>query len=146
VRDGWSPTAEHEVIVGGPAAPWMLEYLELATYHGATRDYDLLIVPASSSSYTRLPFGWIALVWMALRVAFLLPSPALPRWLSVLYRTLCGLIALLFVLAVVSRVVSPYAVLLSRAAFTSAVFVLLAPRVWLPVRWAFQAGPRRALE
>src|SRR5207249_2492337 len=44
----WNSNASHSVAVEGGSFPWRLAYLELATHHGATRQHDLIIVPAAS--------------------------------------------------------------------------------------------------
>jgi hypothetical protein len=136
LQAGWHRQDDHRITISGPATSWTLDYLELATHHGSTRGYDLVIFPATSGSYTGLSAGGIALAWIALAIIFALPKPPpLPRWARLAYKALAALMALLFVLTVASRYVSPYGVLLSGTVFIQSLVVLLAPRLWFFGRW-----------
>ena len=135
LQAGWRRQDDHRITISGPRTPWTLEYLELATHHGSTRGYDLVFLPATSGHYTVLPAVWIALGWVALAIVLALPPPSLPRWGRLPYQALAALILVLFVLAVASRYVSPYGVLLSGNAFLQSLLVLLAPRLWTFGRW-----------
>lgn len=132
----WNRSRTHQVTVSGPPSRWTLDYLEFATHHGATRAHDLVILPAASRHYTRLDIGWIAATWIAIAIILLLPRPArIPRPINALYTTTAVLIVILFTLVAISRLVSPYTVLLSWKGFLRAVCVLLAPRLWGAGLW-----------
>jgi hypothetical protein len=134
--DGWQADAGHQIDISGPSSSWTLEYLELATHHGATRGFDLVFVPASFARYTTPAAGWIAVAWLALILAIALAQPPdLPRWARAIHRVLAALVVALLAISVLSPVVSPYLVLLSGRAFLRSAVVLLAPEIWSIGRW-----------
>jgi hypothetical protein len=136
MSSGWQPDARHSIDITGPSSAWTLDYLELATHHGATRAFDLLFVPAAFARYTSPHVAWIVLAALAI-VMILAGAPRLemPRWLRVLHRTLSALVAALLALSVLSPYCSPYLLLLSRSAFIRSAVVLLFPELWSIVRW-----------
>ena len=128
----WKRAPTHQVTVRGPTSAWALEYLELATHHGATRAHDLLIVPASSRNYLRPHMGWIAATWIALAIVFLLPGPAqVSRAVDMLNRTAAIVVAGLLAAISISGLVTPFTVLLSPRGFVRAIGALLALRLWV---------------
>jgi hypothetical protein len=128
----WKRAPTHQVTVRGPTSAWTLEYLEVATHHGATRAHDLLVVPSSSRNYLRPHVGWIAVTWIALAIVFLMPGPAyLPRAVDVLNRTAAIVVAGLLAAISISSLVTPFTVLLSPRGFVRSIGVLLALRLWV---------------
>jgi hypothetical protein len=143
----WSSAREHRVEVVGPADDsWTLTYLELATHHGATRGYDLVVLPAGSSHYEGVTLIGHLLTALVLLALFAVPHASMSppvRRLHLAARFVAG--ALLFTV-LVSDYLSEYTVLLSLKAFWALVLVLQAPRVWFAAAWlcgAPQAGARR---
>jgi hypothetical protein len=144
IFETWTATSDHEVTVDGPRTAWTLQYLELATHHGATRHFELLILPWSGS-YERPGVGWMAVLWLGIAAALLLPRPpAVPRWIRVLHVAARTLIWVLLGAVVISRFVSPFAIVLSIQAFLQAVVVLLVDRLWFAgarlARWRSDAS------
>jgi hypothetical protein len=139
---GWGPTGDHVVEVVGGTFPWRLEYLELATHHGATRSYDLIILPAASHNYAGPTATWVVVAWLGLVLVFMLPSAPMPRQVTALYRTMSVLVITMVALIFVSRFVSRYAVLLSVLGFSQSLSVLLAPRLWFTADWLWQKRTR----
>jgi hypothetical protein len=136
-RAEWAPQARHAIEVTGTGS-WTLRYLELATHHGATRAYDLIVVPAEAHHYTRPSAFWIVLAFVAIAGALLLPMPRMPRWLSRLYALASAMVIALLLLVFASPHVSGYALLLSGLAFVELVGLLLAPRLSLAARRLWQ--------
>jgi hypothetical protein len=138
-QDGWDPIAHHVIeVVGAGAFPWRLEYLELATHHGATRSYDLIILPAASHNYAGPTATCVVVAWLGLTLVFMLPIAPMSRWVRALYRTMSVLVITVLGLIFASRFVSRYAVLLSVVAFSQSLCVLLAPRLWFAADWLWQ--------
>jgi hypothetical protein len=132
VGSGWDDLVQHTATVRGPAGPWALDYLELATHHGSSAGLlPFVIVPGESRSYGRLSPGWIAAAWLALAAALLLPSvqPRL-RVITRLYRGGVALFALWLGLVLLAPVVSRFLVLLDAGWLVTWFAVLLAPRLW----------------
>ena len=136
-KGDWNPKAGHTIEVDGGAFPWTVTYLELATHHGATRSYDLIVVPASARHYAQPTLAWVVVAFVVIALVFLLPEPRMSRAVVRLHRIISAIVALLLVLIFVSPYVSPYRVLLSTAAFAEAICVLAAPRLWLAGKWAW---------
>ena len=141
-------TGDHDIIVVGPASPWTLTYLEIATHHGATRSHDLVVLPAGSQQYLAPSATEILAIGILLLLLFRLRAPPLPRWLAILHLSLAGVIVILFVVAVVSPLVSRFDVVLSLPGFVEGVAVLAAPRVWILgaslARWRGQTALKGA--
>jgi hypothetical protein len=127
---GESSPSHAQVTVTGPPSVWTLDYLELATHHGATREHDLLIVPAISHRYTRPTAGWIVFTWVVMAMTWLIPAPApLPRWVRALYAAVATLVLGLLSAVLISSLVSSFTVLLSARGFVRAAGVLLLPQL-----------------
>ena len=141
----WAGTGRHSIVVASSISAWKLEYLEVATHHGATRDYDLIILPAASHRYARPGYIWIALGWIALTALLQVPDP-LPRSgrTRAVYRF--GAIAIVLFLALVflTRFVSPYVIVLSGRSILAYAGLLVAPRILSLCRtastWALDTG------
>src|SRR5262249_7354508 len=54
----WDPNAAHHLDAVSSDSSWKLTYLEIATHHGATRGYDLVIVPSRSRHFVRPSLAW----------------------------------------------------------------------------------------
>jgi hypothetical protein len=137
LSNGWVGTRHHTVIVASSNPTWTLEYLEVATHHGATRSHDLVILPALSHRYGRTSYLWIGLAWLALGALLLVPA-RLPRrgGLRALYRVGTAVVVLFLALVLVSRFVSPYVILLSPSGFLAYTSLLVAPQLWSVYRIA----------
>jgi hypothetical protein len=133
----WNPRATHTIEVAGGAFPFTVTYLELATHHGATRGYDLIVVPAGALHYAQPTLAWIVLAFVVIVLVFLLPEPRMSRAVVRLHRSISAIVALLLFLIFVSPYVSTYRVLLSTAAFAEAICLLAAPRLWQAGQWAW---------
>lgn len=141
---GWDPLADHEVEVQGGAAPSALLYLELATHHGATRSYDIIIVPARSRRHTAPSPGALGIAFVVISLVFLAGHPPMRRLTRWIYGTVSVLVLSLLVLAVASPYVSPYLALVSPQVFWSSICVLAAPRLWVGVPAAWRMLNRSA--
>jgi hypothetical protein len=129
---GWTPDTGHSIeIEGTGASPWTLDYLELATHHGATRAYDLIVVPPGSGRGARPSRTLAAVCFVAFALVFLLPPP--PRasrgWAEWIHRAVSAILVLLLLLALASPYLSPYAILFSADLFWAAVLVIAWPRI-----------------
>ena len=139
----WNPRGEHEVAIQGPATPWTLEYLELATHHGNTDGaHYLVVLPASSDHYVRPALGWVIATWLILVAAILfLPAPPpLPRWIRVLYAVVVGAVVLELAVSLCSQWISDYRIVLSAGTFARLLVLLFAPRLWAAFRLLAQTG------
>jgi hypothetical protein len=139
----WAGTDRHTVIVASSISNWTLQYLEVGTHHGATRRYDLVILPALSHRYGRTEYIWISLAWIALTALLLVPDP-LPRrgGIRVLYWISTVVVGLFFALVFLSRFVSPYLILLSPKGFLAYTSLLVAPHLWFVFRSVFWSESR----
>jgi 4-amino-4-deoxy-L-arabinose transferase-like glycosyltransferase len=132
VATAWNPDTDHDVAVRGPAEPWTLEYLELATHHGNTSGaHTLVVLPWNSSHYDRPAWAWTLVLWVAVAGLLLLPAARVPaRGL----RLACGTImaAIIFVLALsqFSERISNYRVVVAAGTFLMWLALLLAPWLW----------------
>ncbi len=126
----WDPTAAHAVEVVGPAVPWTLAALEVATHHGSTRGHDLLIVPASAQRYEHPSPTSTIVIFLLLTAIFAQQPVRLGRALGWTYRIAAGTAAILLFLVLLSPHVSRFAILISPVAFGEAAIVLTAPRLW----------------
>ncbi|MDE3157094.1 MAG: hypothetical protein KGN76_18505 [Acidobacteriota bacterium] len=109
-----------------------MDYFELATHHGATRAYDLVILPAASRQYTPPGRALTACIGIALLLIFLAPAAEITSSrLRLVYRTAVIPVAIFYLLVFLSPLVSPYKVLLSGLGYTEGVLVLVFSRLWL---------------
>jgi len=129
---GWNGTTQTTLSADDGAGPWALEYLEFATHHGATQAYDLVIVPAGAAGFAGVRGTAVAPIVVLLVLLFLAPG-ALPNrfHLVAIHRAASVILALLFVLVVLSPFVSPYLLLISAHGFFWCVVVLATPQIWL---------------
>ena len=98
VWDGeWSPTARHHIKVVAGNSAWKLSYLEIATHHGATRTYDLIIV-AAVHRHARLTPSAVVFAFVMITLVFLLPTPPMSGALIILHRTASAAAGVLFLL------------------------------------------------
>lgn len=133
----WAGTPRHTVSVTSASPTWTLAYLEVSTHHGATRNYDLIILPALSHRFERVTSIWIGLAWFALSALLLVPNPPSDRGgIRALHRISAAVVVLLFALVLLSRLVSPYVVLLSARSFVAYTALLVAPQLWSVCRTA----------
>ena len=139
----WAGTGRHTLSIASSLPTWRLEYLEVATHHGATRNYDLIVLPVLSHRYGRVNYISIGLAWLAFSALLLVPGP-LPRrgGISALYRIGAAVVGLFLALVLLSRFVSPYVVLISARSFLACTALLVAPQLWS----VYRIGSRRARE
>jgi ABC-type sugar transport system permease subunit len=129
-RGAWAG-GSHQIVVTGPASPWTLTYLELATHHGATRSHSLVILPAGSHQYVAPDARGILAAGILLTLLLFVPAPPIARrWLRHLHRGLAAFAILLLALTALSSLVSRFDLVLSLPAFVEVAAVLLAPRLW----------------
>jgi len=142
----WNPRSEHEVAFQGPATPWTLEYLALATHHGSTDGaHYLVVLPASSDHYVRPAFGWVIATWLLLTAAILLlpAAPPLPGWIRLLYRVVAGAMVLEFGLSLCSQWISDYRIVISAGTFARLLILPFIPRLWVAGRTSVPAFLKR---
>lgn len=139
VTGPWDAGAKHAIeVAGGRHAAWELAYLEIATHHGATRHYDLIIVPAAAGRQVPPPLPLVVAAFLLMAAVFLLPPATMPGWARRLHGGLCVIVAAVTLLIVLSPRVSAYSVLLSVKAFGAITLVLAAPRLWFAGEWLWE--------
>jgi hypothetical protein len=147
MRAAWMPGAAHALTVSGPGADWAVDYAEIATHHGRAGGLlDVRLVPAGSRVAVTPGPGWIVVMWLLVAAGLLLPPLALPRWLRLVYGAGAALIAVLVAVAAISPWVSPYAVLISAAAYAKWLVWLLSPRLAWGMGWLARRLPRSPRE
>jgi hypothetical protein len=127
----WVPGLPHDVqVVGGAPIPrWSVTYLELATHHGATRGYDLIVVPAIPGAYAHPSRVSLVFAFMVIALVFLLPEARMTPALRCLHNIFSVAIVSLLAAVAMSPHVSSFLVLLSTSAYWQSVLLLTAPRV-----------------
>lgn len=151
VTRDWERRGDHRIEIRGASSAWVLDYLELASHHGSsTRALYLLVLPDLATGYGHAGPVLIALAWIAIAAAWLVPVPR--RWSPVAmnaYRVACVVVILLLAAAVVSPWVSPFLVLISIGSFVKFVAALLAPqvgqlsvRLWKAGQWVLRHSDR----
>ena len=126
----WPPRPGNSITVTGRDDNWTLDYLEVATHHGATREYDLVILPASSRAYTHPSVLAVLLTFAAMSAVLMVPPIVLRRrWVRSLYLVGTSAVVVLFALTLLSAVATRFLVLLSLRAYVECVGVLLATRL-----------------
>lgn len=142
----WDPARALRVEVAGPADDsWTLTYLELATHHGSTRGYDMVVLPAGSTRYEGVTITGQLLTAVVLLGLLALPQARAPDTLRRLHVGLRIAAAALLLGVWVSNYISEYTIQLSLMSFWALVAVLEAPRVWFAGAWLWgapQAWPR----
>ena len=110
VNATWLPARTQELTITSLPTTWSLQYLELASHHGATSGADqVFILPKESASFTPATKAEVIGVWLLVTAMLLLPWPArMPRPLEVAYAVVVGLIALLVLALIVAPWVSRY--------------------------------------
>jgi hypothetical protein len=127
----WDGTPPAVVITSEASARWTLEYLEFATHHGATQDYDLVIVPRGSRAYAPVPLPAVALAFFVLFALFLVPGVLPDRFhLVAVHRAAAAAVTIFLALVFAAPYVTQYTVLLSVNKFFWCCAVLAAPRIW----------------
>ncbi len=132
---GWAGAVTHSISISGAMQSWTLEYLEIATHEGATRDYDLIVLPRLARRFGRVDAAWIAISWVAVALLFLVPCRAPRAATRRLYRACAAVVALFFVLVVISPYLSPYLVVLSPRCVLAALCLVLMPQIWSAYRY-----------
>jgi len=135
----WDPNKAHQVEITSAGSEWRVEYLELATHHGATRAYDLIVVPAGSHQATQPTLTRIAVAFLLIALLFLLPEHRMPNLAWWIHRGVSAGVCLLLLLVVLSSYVSSYTILLSLRAFVETVVILGAPRLWRVGTWVMSS-------
>jgi hypothetical protein len=141
----WTPGVAHTLeIQAAGAMPWRLEYLELATHHGATRAYDLIVVPSASRKYARPSRTLVAVCFVALSLIFLMPPPRAASPAARVHRVVSAGLVLLLLLILAAPYLSPYAVLVSADVFWTSAFVIIWPRIRHAARVAWVSLRQKA--
>jgi hypothetical protein len=127
------PGAGQNVVLQTTRGGWALTHLELATVHGYSRGaLNFVIVPAGAPTDRILP-PWMLVVLFVL-LAGLRPSLGWRRGAGgLLHRAAAGLVLVLFGVALVAHLFSPYVILLSLHTWLLGLLVLYAEpvsRVW----------------
>ncbi len=137
VSGAGQPGAAPEVVIQGPSTAWTLEYLELATHHGNTSGLlTVFVLPRDSAGYVSPSALWTLALWIAVAAILAFPSPRLAsRYARMLYRTIAGALILLLAISQCSQWISAFRVVLPTRTFMTCLAVLLAPRLWVAVRW-----------
>jgi hypothetical protein len=132
----WDAGVGHQVSVAAmeAAGPWSLSHLEVASHHGATRAYDLIVVPAGKGG-RRPGVVVVAAVFIALLVLLCLPGPSWRRPVRVVHRTALIGITVFLALVTLAPMVSAFRVLLSPRLFGALALVAGAPRLWTAAAW-----------
>ena len=105
IVSNWDPAVDHEVVVRGPPADWIVDSLELSTHHGRNKPpLALVILPAGSDQYQRLAVVWVIVTWLLLTaLVTLVRPPAMPRWLRIPYLIVAAAILLVLAAAQASQ-------------------------------------------
>ncbi len=128
---------------GAGAVPWVLQYLEVATHHGATRAYDLIVVPSALTDHRRPGAGWVAGVFLGFACLLTVPSPPLRKSLKLIHAVVFVVVLGFLALVALSPVLSPYLVLLSPRLFLGVCTLAWSPRLWAVASWLRRADDRR---
>ena len=133
----WSPTDSHTIRVEGPATPWTLDYLELATHHGNTSGTNYFVVlPGEADRYVRPATAVVVMIWAVCFLGGLLSqSLALPRLLRRAHHVAASAVLLLLLLAQFSQTVSNFRVVISFGTFLIWIAVLVSPAIWRLILW-----------
>ncbi len=146
VAERWPKEIE---LTRNPAATfWAIEYLEIATHHGAsTSVVRAIVLPATSTNYGGVSLAWVVTTWLVLIALLLCPSHELKsRRVKHLHRAVVGAAWVLFGTVLIAPLVSQYRVVLSLWTFVGWSALVLAPRLaWLAQRTGlFTSGWRVA--
>ena len=125
---------------------WTLESLELATHHGsASSTHFLVVLPGLSDRYTRPSLVWVAVTWSLMFVLVAFPvgaawpragwGPRIRRWGRLPYMIFAGALTVLLIAIQCSQWLTRFRVVLSADTLSIWLAVLLAPHMWLALRW-----------
>jgi hypothetical protein len=146
LAEGLQPGPGHTIGIGSDVerdVSWNLQYLEVATHHGATRAYDLIVVPRLLTAYDRPGAGGIVAVFLVFATLLSLPAARASRRAGVAYRAAAGLVVAFLSLVVLSPLVSRFLVLVSARWFFVAGLLVVAPRLRYLWTWiGIHAGHR----
>jgi hypothetical protein len=151
VATAWDVSRSHRVRVaalGQDPNRWSLLHLEISTHHGATRNYDLIVVPAAAGGGLRPAWPWVPALLLLFGSLAFVPPPPLTRLLARVHAT--GLVLMASFLAVVwlAPLLTSYRVLLSPRLFLALSVAAYVPRLWAGVSWLLEddgaPGRRRA--
>ncbi len=131
---------EQRLILESDETGWRLEYVELASLHGYSRDpIGFVILPRGRDPIQR-PTAWLSVVVFG-GLLWLWPSPAWPRtrWVRAVYRFGAGAAVLMMLLALVSGLLTnfslelsvPFFILCTALVFAPALIGHLTGRRWL---------------
>ncbi len=126
----WDAGRSHTLRVqaAGQAGPvWSLAYLEVATHHGATRSYDLVIAPSQFTPSQGWSWPWAAAVFLVCGSLPFVRGPRLNTRLARWHAAALVLVVAFLSLVWLSRYFTPYLLLLSPR-----LFVTLAVLAYLP--------------
>ena len=118
VRDSWSGTENHSLRFSSVTQSFVVEYVELATHHGALSPGpgDAILVPVGSKAFDRSSVWHLFEVFVLLMLAMTsVRYRGLPRAISALHLALAVLVAAVLVVTILSSLVSEYSLLISQA-------------------------------
>src|SRR5262245_40793999 len=118
VRDSWSGAESHTILFSSGSASFTVEYLELATHHGALSPGpgDAILVPVDSRAFERSSVWHFLEVFVLLMLAMAsVRYRGLPRIISALHLALAVVVAAVLVVTILSSLVSEYSLLISQA-------------------------------
>jgi len=132
VTSAWPAGGTHDLVVRGPAVSWSLQYLELASHHGASSGaYQIFWIPKAATPFSRPSAIEVAVFWLLSFLLYLLPGPARPpRVVRILYRLAAGILGALLAVVVAAPWVSPSAIVLSWATLVQSAIVFAVPALW----------------
>ncbi len=131
VTSGWPRAAPPVIEVAGPDHRWTLEFLEVATHHGAsTRLVPFYITPAASLVPERAAPVWWFVVWVVVAVLWVLPRPTTwPGYAHHVHLLLVVIAAGWLVAVVLAPWLSPYLIVMPVRSFVAVTGVILAPQL-----------------
>lgn len=140
--DAWGSAPEKTLVIRGPAGPWRLEYVEVASHHGNTTGALRVFVIPAVASVAAPHLVWVALAWIC-SVALLVSAPV-PNRRSVrlAHRGASVLVLVLFAVIAVAPWLTPFRVVLAPVSWVVLALVLTMPGLIKVSRRVWQASPR----
>jgi hypothetical protein len=132
----WTSSRDHDVTIASAATAWTLEYLELATHHGAAGGpQHLVVLSAASTQFERPGVAWIAVAALAVIGLLLIPAGPMPRALAIAHRVIVAGVGILLLVILVSPFFSRYVVMIGLGAWMTWLALVCAPQLWGGLRW-----------
>jgi hypothetical protein len=116
-----------------PVAGWSLGYLEIANLHGGSHGtfLDLILLPRGADVTSHAPWWFVAIAPIVLLVLLLRPAaPARRMWPRLVHRIAIGLVVTLWLVALLSPLVSAYTMLLSFGTVIEHMLLVCASGLW----------------